>query len=195
MALAAELCLVLLLDASGSIPADVWTRAAQAHADALRSEAVTRHADRNGVTVMALAFADDVWPLFGWTASPAEAAAAMERAAAETPPGGSTATGEAIHDALDALERATDCERQVIDLATDGQTTSGRSAESARDRAAALGVTINAVTVRTDRGGADPGAWARESAVTPGGFVLEAASWDAWATAIRRKLVQEVASR
>jgi hypothetical protein len=166
-----------------------------AHVAGLRDPRVTRHAERLGVAVTAFAIGSTPYRLRGWAGSPAAAAEALAPRAARMPfrvPEG-TATGDAVFAALAALRDGPECERQVIDVATDGQSNQGRPMQAARDAAAAAGVVVNVVTVRTVQGADDPGEWAREHAVTPGGFVIEATGWDAWMRAIVRKLVLEVA--
>lgn len=90
------------------------------------------------------------------------------------------------------------CERLVIDVATDG--VPNDEVEPARQRVIDREGQINVVVVATEQGQrlsfgmGGPLEWARRELVTPGGFVLEANSWEEWMQAIRRKIVIEVGS-
>lgn len=195
---APALCLVFALDASVSVPDAMWTAAVEAHAHALASPKVAAVAEAEGVALAALAFAGEAQPLVGWrsartAADLAAVAGALREAAPRRPAdlGSGTATGEAIRAALVMLDAGPGCDRKVIDVATDGESNVGEPPHLARDAAEEAGVRINAVALRTRH--ADPAGWARDNAVTPGGFALEAVTWEDWLRAIERKIVLEVA--
>lgn len=186
--------LVLLLDASGSITADDWIRQRDGTAEALSHPAITMLIEQGeGVAVTALAFDDETRTLLPWrilrSHRDAEGAAAALRQAPRGMPGG-TDIGGAIEAGLAALAQSPcQADQDIIDLATDGEAPAG-AANAARDAAIVQGVQINAIAV----GGDNPAEWLRANAITPGGFVMEAA-WADFATIMRRKLAREVASR
>lgn len=185
------LALVLLLDASGSISARDWQLQLDGHAAALESPEVQRIIARDGLAVSAWAFADYAQGLAGWTVlrTPDDARALATRL--RTSPrlmSGGTDIGQALRVATGALGVAPCGDSAVIDLVTDGEAAAAPT-EAARDEAARRGVVINALAV----GSPDAAAWLREHAVTPGGFVVQAAGWGEFAAAMRRKMVLEVA--
>lgn len=90
--------------------------------------------------------------------------------------------------------------RRVIDVSGDGVNNSGPPAEQARDAAVAEGVVINGLPIVNDRPG-----WGRASSVPldayyersviggPGAFMIVADDFASFGTAVRRKLVREIA--
>lgn len=92
--------------------------------------------------------------------------------------------------------------RQVIDVSGDGVNNNGPPAEEERDRLVAQGVTINGLPIVNERpnfGMAPDGrleTYYRESVIGgPGAFLIVAADFADFGTAIRRKLIQEIALR
>ncbi|MBI1383885.1 MAG: DUF1194 domain-containing protein [Rhizobiales bacterium] len=82
--------------------------------------------------------------------------------------------------------------RRVIDISADGYNNSGAAAHVARDRAVAAGITINALAILTQYDYLHH--WFRNHVTGgPGAFVEVADDYSAYAAAIRRKLVQEIA--
>ncbi len=92
--------------------------------------------------------------------------------------------------------------RRVIDISGDGANNHGRDVIPARDEAVAAGITINGLAITTDR--LSKAGWPRSADVDafyadnviggPGAFVMAVDSADAFAGAIRRKLLREIAS-
>ena len=90
--------------------------------------------------------------------------------------------------------------RRVIDVSGDGVNNSGGPAEQARDEAVAEGVTINGLPIVNDRPG-----FGRMSSVPldtyyersviggAGAFMIVAEDFESFGTAVRRKLVREIA--
>ena len=189
-----DLCLALVIDWSASIPAPLGREVIAAHVAGLRDDRVRKHAEENGVAVTVVLFGDRAEVLLPWKASPAEAADALERITTAAPDG-NTAAGEGVFLALEQMARGPVCERRIIDLAGDGQSNQGREMRAARDAAEAAEVRINAVMFQTERGATDPIQWARDEAITLGGFVMGATTPEQWVRAITRKLVLEVAAR
>ena len=192
-------CLVLALDGSQSFSDAHWTLTVEAHARALRSPKVAQAAEAGGLAIAALGFAGRPHVLLPWSVlRTAEDAEGFAAGMAEHAPerrfflGDGTGTGRAVFHALDLLDALpASCERKVIDVATDGESNTGPPADTARDAADHAEVRINVVGYRTQQG--DPAEWARDNLVTPGGFALEAVTWEDWVRAIEKKLHAEVA--
>jgi hypothetical protein len=193
------LALVLLLDASGSVPDRAWDMQVQAHADALADPAIGRIIARDApVAVMVVGFDDTPRTLVSWRLleGPGDALAlAHQVAGARRPGNGMTATGRALAFALEELRRAP-CvaDRQVIDLVTDGPGDDAAVLARARAEAEARDVRVNALAVETYPGG-DPATWLRHQVVTAGGFVMQADGWADVAAALRRKITWEISGR
>jgi hypothetical protein len=90
--------------------------------------------------------------------------------------------------------------RRVIDVSGDGVNNSGRSVERARDEAVADGIIINGLPIINDRptfGRAPPvplDDYFRQSVIGGfGAFMVVAEDFDAFGTAVRRKLIREIA--
>jgi hypothetical protein len=193
------LALVLLLDASGSVPDRAWDMQVQAHADALADPAIGRIIAREGgIAVMVAGFHDAPRTLVSWRfLETAADAADMARtlAGAPRPGNGMTHTGRALAFALAELRRAP-CspDRQVIDMVTDGPADDHAALDAARAEAEARDVRVNALAVITYPG-IDAPAWLRARVVTPGGFVMAADGWEDVAAALRRKITWEISGR
>ncbi len=190
--------LVLLLDASGSVSPTDWRLQVQGTADGIADEAVVRVIERQGpMAVAAIAFSDMTVPLVSWrVVRNAAEVQGFAQALREAPRAlyGGTRIGEAIEDAVVALDAAPcQAEQEVIDVASDGDADPVPT-RRARDAAALRGTRVNAIGIGRLPGG-DPADWLRENAITPGGFAIAVESWGDFATAIRRKISMEVASR
>ena len=90
--------------------------------------------------------------------------------------------------------------RRVIDVSGDGVNNNGPPAEDERDRLVAEGVIINGLPILNDRprygmaSGDELVPYYTNAVVGgPGHFVIVAQSFDSFAEAIRRKLIQEIA--
>ena len=83
--------------------------------------------------------------------------------------------------------------RRVIDISGDGANNRGRFAEEARDEAVRAGLVINGLPILTLEPELDE--YYRESVIGgPGAFVIAVRSYEAFAQAIRSKLVTEIAT-
>lgn len=191
------LALILLLDASASVPQPAWAVLQEGHAAAFEAPEVRRAIRASGpVAVRAFEFSDRSAPLTGWrvlaTDADAYAYARELRGAARTLMG-STATGDAILEALAEFRRSPcpDAEA-VLDVATDGPANMGAPAAEARDAAAAAGVRVNVLAIETAEG--DPEPFAREHLATPDGFVIRVQGWRDVPRAIVRKISLELAA-
>jgi hypothetical protein len=189
------LALVLLLDASASVPPPAWDTLQEGHAAAFEAPEVRRAIRAAGpVAVRAYEFSDIARPLTPWRVLSRDADAyayARELRGAERSLRGGTATGEAVFVALDALARAPCAQGEgIIDVATDGPANMGRGAAEARGAAAAAGVRVNVLAIETSEG--DPEPFARELA-TADGFVLRVRGWRDVPRSVGRKISLELA--
>jgi hypothetical protein len=90
--------------------------------------------------------------------------------------------------------------RRVIDVSGDGVNNSGRPAESARDEAVAEGIVINGLPIVNDRPtfGRMPSIaldqYFQQNVIGgDGAFMIVAEDFEAFGTAVRRKLIREIA--
>jgi hypothetical protein len=96
--------------------------------------------------------------------------------------------------------------RRVIDVSGDGPNNNGRGVIAARDEAIARGITINGLPLMTHDG--EDGSFGGRSTIPdldqyyadcviggPGAFWIPATRWDQFASAVRQKLVLELAGR
>ena len=82
-------------------------------------------------------------------------------------------------------------DRRVIDISSDGRNNSGRDVRRARDQALARGITINGLAILSEA--ATLGYYFDLYVVGgEGAFVENAASYDDYVHAIRRKLLREI---
>lgn len=93
--------------------------------------------------------------------------------------------------------------RRVVDVSGDGANNWGEPVTLARDRAVAAGITINGLPIMNSRSG--PGGFPQTPNLDlyfrdcviggPGAFIVVANSFQEFATAVRQKLVTEIAGR
>lgn len=81
--------------------------------------------------------------------------------------------------------------RHVIDISTDGVNNSGERPRFPRARAIAAGVTINGLTILNDVNNLDI-YFRQYIAAGPNNFVMKADDYEAYKTAIKRKLLKEI---
>ena len=193
---APAVCLALLIDASASVDTQAWRLMLDGHARGFAQPAVIRAVEADGLAVAVIQFSDAPSPAT-WrilqSAADARVYAAQIAAMPRLAMAG-TNTGRAIHAALDAMEAGPACDQHVIDVATDGAASDWEDVRSARARASALGVRINAVGVVTSAD-PEPEPWLRAELITEDGFALVAEGWGDFARAIGRKLVLEIGAR
>lgn len=188
----ADLCLVLLLDASGSIDAKEWDLQAKATADAISNQAIVERFTQgpNGrVAVMAMEWASQPMKIMDWTPianmGDAEAAAGKIKMH-ERQQSGATAVGDALAGAALQLNGGPDCVRHVVDLSSDGTNNAGSDPKAAVAQLQGIGAIVNALVIEDEAGVLD---YYKQ---TVSGFVMPA-SWENYAQAIRTKLQLEVA--
>ena len=101
-----------------------------------------------------------------------------------------TAPAEAIHFALDYMERAPDCLRRVIDVSGDGTPNSGGDTRPAIRRAERAGVQINGIAIESM--GLAISTFYRRGIITRDGFVMTARMHRDYPRAIREKILKEI---
>ena len=102
----------------------------------------------------------------------------------------STAIGEALIAAQDALVAVPDCTRKVIDVSGDGVSNEGVDPNTRRMSMTDMGVTVNALAIETDE--TDLTAWFFENLIHgEGAFVVTANGFEDYPEQIKRKLQRE----
>ncbi len=188
----ADLCLVLLMDASGSIDEGEWALQAKATAEALSTTAIVEKITRGPhghIAVMAMEFADKSAVVLPWTdiAGMEDARrVAVILATYKRRMWGSTAVGDALAAAGAALQAGPDCVRHVIDVSTDGARNDGIDPVTVVKDLRGRDVMVNALVIEDEPGVLD------YYQQTVSGFVMTA-SWENYAQAIKTKLQLEVA--
>ncbi len=210
---ACRLALVLAMDVSASVDAQEYRLQANGTAAALRApsvQAALLDASSPPVAIAVFVWSgpDDQTVVADWTIIDSAAALnglAATIAAHPHSPGasGRTATGDALLQAGALLATAPACERQVVDLATDGTFNAGTPPEVVRSSPAFRDITINGLAVS---GGQVPD-WreggTKETALAayltrlvirgPGAFVELARDYSDFERAMTRKLERELA--
>ena len=193
--------LVLLVDVSGSVSTENHRLQRAGIAAALREPAMARIVESQpplALTVIEWDSAQAVvlpWQRLASRADLHQAAARLDAESAPPRAGshGSTHVGAALAAAIEVLAQPPCApERQVIDVSGDGASNGGPDPAEVRDRAAALGITVNGLPIVTS---SEPtiADWYARNVVTEDGFLLAAAGFPDVARALRRKLVLEVA--
>lgn len=143
-------------------------------------------------------------PIMAWTVIETEADAhAFADRLAEMPvnSGPWTSISSAIDHGVRLFEgNGIEGTRRVVDISGDGENNIGRPVTDARDDAMARGITINGLAIINDRMNLsyppmpNLDLYYRHCVIGgPGAFVIVAGDFDAFAAAIRRKLVLEIA--
>ena len=187
-----DLCLVLLLDASGSIDSGEWGLQSKATGDALSNPAIVERITRgpNGrIAVTAMEWSKGVLVMLPWTeiAGMDDAkSAALIIATHKRHQSSSTAVGDALLAAAAALKAGPGCLRHVVDISSDGTNNDGSDPIAAVAMLQGMDVIVNAVVIEDEKGVFD------YYKNTVSGFVIPA-SWEGYAQAIKAKLQLEVA--
>jgi Protein of unknown function (DUF1194) len=197
---AASVALVLAIDVSESVSAERYILQHEGIARAFETpqliEAIA--AAPGGIEALVLEWSDPdkIAVTVGWTRiADRGAAAAFARSvrATERSSHGLTAIGSAMLAAGAAFDRMPDpATHRVIDISGDGMANFGASPVEARDALVGKGITINGLAILSEEPWLDD--YYRGNVIGgPSSFVLVAKSYDSFAEAILRKLVQEVA--
>jgi hypothetical protein len=198
-----DLVLVLAVDASGSVSQQRFELQKQGYAAAFRDPRVL-NAIRSGAT-QSIAVTMFQWTgprlhiqVVPWMLIKDEASANAVAAAIEAAPrqlfGGGTSISGAIDYARLLLAQAPyEPARRVIDVSGDGSNNSGRPVTLARDEAVRAGVGINGLPILTVEPDLDR--YYRDFVIGgPGAFMVPATSYETFAEAIIKKLINEIAA-
>lgn len=202
-----DLTLVLAVDASGSVDDREFALQLAGIAAGFRDPKV-RDAIKSGpegcIAVMLLVWADHQAPKdrTDWFAICLEEDAEAFARVVETFPrkqNGATGIGEGIASAVRAIDTSGyQARRKVVDVSGDGRETAAREfvvlLPQARAMAFALGVTINGLAITNE----DPGLlsyFVDKVRTGDGSFALAATDYEAFAEAMRRKLLREIQYR
>ena len=195
--------IVLAVDASGSMDPFEREVQRQGYAEAMRHPDLMRAVTAGWTGQIALSYfewAGDIRPasVIPWRlidSAEAASAFATEIEAIRMPTWRGTSISRAIHFAIDLLEVSQfDAAKRVIDISGDGPNNFGPPVTAARDRAVAMGITINAlpIMIRPSRG-VQLDRYFEDCVIGgPGAFVLVAHAPEEFAQAIRRKLILEI---
>ena len=205
-----DLELVLAVDASRSIDRFEYRLQREGYARALTHPTVlgaitSGPHKRIGLTYVEWSGATQQATLVGW--SVIEGRASAERFASQLLSAprrflGGTSVSGAIEYSLRMFQgNGLGGGRRVIDISGDGPNNRGRQPELARDLAVRSGVTINGLAILNDRPSRPP--WPEEPVDVhyrtrviggPGAFMMVVNGFEAFAAAIRNKLIREIAS-
>lgn len=200
---AVDLELMLAVDASTSVDDEEFKLQTRGLSEAFRDPAVhaaIRAAGDNGIAVAVMQWSEFVNQTItrNWTVIRDEAGALALAddidAVGRMISGGGTAIYGAINSSLHALNgNGFDGRRRVIDISGDGRSDLLIPTLTARDRAVAQGITINGLAVLNNEPTLDE--YYRDKVIGgAGAFVITAADYQAFATAILTKLIREIAA-
>jgi hypothetical protein len=187
-----DLCLVLLQDTSSSLDTAEFETMRTGLAGTLIDSRLASAFGAARVQVMVVTFGgvSSQSIVVDWFTANTETlrSAAATITGMEREPDGTTATGEAINFAMEQLDRVS-CSSEVIDIATDGESNSGRSPASITAEIDSNAVQINGLVV------GKPEDVARFQALTQfgfGAFTVHAEDYDDFGKAMMRKLSREI---
>jgi hypothetical protein len=196
-----DLALVLGVDCSYSVDAAEFRLQMQGLAQAFRRsdihEAIRRGA-RGRIAVIVMEWSDDKNQLLlgSWTVldTPASALAFadhIDKVGRELPPG-RTAIGDALLFAASVLVTAPfHADRKVVDISSDGYNNRGDLVIIARDDVVARGITINGLPILNEFPTLDR-YFEQQVIGGPNHFMISVSDYNAFASAIARKLVREI---
>jgi hypothetical protein len=199
-----DLELVLLADASGSITASELAFQRDAYAEAMTDPeviAAIANTAYGSIAVTYVEWATNQGVVVPWMRIDGPESAAAFAAALDGPPRGASgrnAIGSALLFARDLIEQnRIDGWRRVIDFSGDTTGNSfGPPIEVARDEVLESGITINALAIVSERRWDSDTLAERYAERIIGGmgaFVVEAGENEAFAAAVKRKLILEIA--
>ena len=196
-----DTAIVLAADVSASMSMEHLRLQREAYAAALEDPAFMGAVRSGPLGRIALTYFEfsgmtDQRPVVPWIviATPADAAkAAQAMRAAPNAMGSATAVGAAINYAVGLLlDYGGEMGRAVIDVSGDGPTNDGPSSSVARDRAVALGATINGLPIANPTEPDTVRHYREEVIGGPGAFLIEARGMQDFGGALRQKLILEL---
>jgi hypothetical protein len=197
-----DLQLVLAVDASGSVDNDRFELQKRGYSAAFRNPRVVQAIRSSPSQAIAVTMTQWTGPtlhvqVVDWTRIADEASSLRFADAIDAAPralfGGGTSISGAIDDAMLLLAKSPfQATRRIIDISGDGSNNRGRAFAASRDAAVRDGVAINGLPILTLE--PDLESYYEANVIGgPGAFVVAAASYDDFATAILNKLVAEIA--
>lgn len=200
-----DLQLILAVDCSRSIDSEEFALQTEGYVAAFLHPAIARAIQsgpqrRIAVTYVQWAGPTTQIPVVGWTIIDGpQSAALFAQRIGETPRqvfgGGTSLSGVIDYARRSFAEQRPHAlgGRQVLDISGDGTNNIGRQAPFARDEAVAAGLIINGLTILNEQPWLDD--YFRDNIVGgPGAFVIAAADYGAFASAILAKLIREIAA-
>ena len=196
------LALVLAVDASGSVSMGRFELQKQGYAAAFRNPRVLNSIRSLATQSIAVSMMQWTGPrlhvvVVDWTLIKDEASANAFAAAVEAAPrqlfgGGTSISGAIDYGRLMLAQSPFKPIRRVIDISGDGSNNSGRPVTQARDEAVNDGVAINGLPILSVEPLLDR--YYYENVIGgPGAFMVPAENYDAFADAILKKLITEIA--
>jgi Protein of unknown function (DUF1194) len=197
-----DLALVLAIDCSYSVDRFEYQLqmrgTGQAFLDPQVLEAVQRGPAKK-IAISAFLWSDEdvqyvivPWRLFGTRDDGKEIAQVFLRAPRDLYRG-STATGSALLFAQSLLDSAPPSLRRVVDLSTDGYANTGNKVPKVRAQLIENGITINGLSIENEA--RDLTAYLQtEVTGGDGHFVIKAENFEAYAAAIKMKLLKEISN-
>ena len=197
-----SVALVLAVDTSGSVSMDRFELQKEGYAAAFRNPQVLAAIRALGSQSIAATMFQWTGPLLhvvvaDWTVIKDQASAERFAAVVEGAPrrlfGGGTSISGAIDYARVLLKHSPyRGARRIIDVSGDGSNNSGRPAAAARDEAVADGIGVNGLPILTVEPGLDH-YYAANVIGGPGAFMVPARNYDTFASAVLKKLINEIA--
>jgi hypothetical protein len=198
------IALVLAVDTSGSVSAGRFELQKQGYAAAFRNPQVLNSIRSLVTQSIAVTMMQWTGPrlhvvVVDWTLIKDEASAHAFAGAIEAAPrqlfgGGTSISGAIDYSRLLLAQSPFNGARRVIDISGDGSNNSGRPATEARDEAVHDGIGINGLPILSIEPLLDR--YYFENVIGgPGAFMIPAENYDAFADAILKKLITEIAAR
>jgi Ca-activated chloride channel family protein len=194
-------CLVLVVDASGSIDGDEWKTQTEGTATALVHPTIVGAVrdSPHGAVALALVYfsgSNEAKTVVPWQRVTSREDLTSFAALVLVAPRDFSSFTSLTHALRHARDELLACpwpaEKLVLDLSFDGVNNSGDpDLEGVRNEVASAGVTINALAITKDEPGLRE--YAEERVIVgPGAFALSANDFDTYRDALRRKLVLEL---
>lgn len=202
---AVDLELILMADGSGSVDDEEFILQRRGTAKALRDPAIIKAIKGGILGRIALSYVE--WsgpelkvPIVDWTIIRTAADIAAFAKTLEDHPrelyGGGTAVGDAIvYGAESILRNKIDGTRRVIDISGDGPDRNGIHAIDGRDYAVSKRITVNGLPILAFEGDYLAEFFKTNVIGGPGAFYIAAQGFKDFYTAIRRKLILEIAGK
>jgi hypothetical protein len=194
--------LVLAVDTSGSVSNGRFELQKQGYAAAFRNPQVLstiRSLMTQSIAVTMMQWTGPLlhvvvadWTLIKDEASIEAFAAAIEAAPRQLFGGGTSISGAIDYSRVLLAKSPYNGAKRIIDISGDGSNNSGRSVTAARDEAVHDGVSINGLPILTLEPYLDH-YYADNVIGGPGAFMIPVANYDAFADAILKKLITEIA--